>query len=649
MNKRILLLTVLMFLLSIPSMVMAQNDVDTRIPVSQEVNKKTFALIISNENYKHEVAVPFALSDGELFAVYCEKTFGIPKKNIHRVADATLNDMKHELKWLKRVMKAYEGEARAIVYYSGHGMPDEKSQNAIFLPVDGYASDATSGMNTSDFYKELGEMPSESTIVFVDACFSGSKREGGMLMEARGVAVKAKQDEVTGPLVVFSAAQGDETAFPYKEKGHGLFTYFLLEKLQQSGGAVNMGELGDYLIKMVSRNSIIENGKPQTPSIISPNEAWREWKLVDEAASEYVQYAPKMVKSKITAEPASTAAAAVTTPAAPSGVKSENTFTVISQGKKEEAPAESAAQEMEFKIIDGLSNNNLKAIMESRVKEMMHAFNTASAQGKSVKIAKDIITSEALKEIDLIWKTSSMTCPPMNIMSKCLHTRNGYQVRGIPVDLKEADDGEKRQELTVDFTPDGRISNVAIAIEMHRYDMIMAEKSSDIDYARRQVIVDFVENFRTAYNRKDLKLLTSVFSDKALIITGKVISEKPNSDIDRMTLTNNKVVYIKQTKQEYLRNLSNVFKTTKFVNVKFEDIDVVQHPKYDDVYGVTLKQYWHTNRYSDEGYLFLMIDFRDADNPLIQVRTWQPYKNKEGQVITQKNDVYHLGSFRIVR
>jgi hypothetical protein len=356
-----------------------------------------------------------------------------------------------------------------------------------------------------------------------------------------------------------------------------------------------------------------------------------------------------MVKSKITAEPASTAAAAVTTSAAPTGVKSENTFTVISQGKKEEAPAESAAQEMEFKIIDGLSNNNLKAIMESRVKEMMHAFNTASAQGKSVKIAKDIITSEALKEIDLIWKTSSMTCPPMNIMSKCLHTKNGYQVRGIPVDLKEADDGEKRQELTVDFTPDGKISNVAIAIEMHRYDMIMAEKSSDIDYARRQVIVDFVENFRTAYNRKDLKLLTSVFSDKALIITGKVISEKPNSDIDRMTLTNNKVVYIKQTKQEYLRNLSNVFKTTKFVNVKFEDIDVVQHPKYDDVYGVTLKQYWHTNRYSDEGYLFLMIDFRDADNPLVQVRTWQPYKNKEGQVITQKNDVYHLGSFRIVR
>ena len=303
-----------------------------------------------------------------------------------------------------------------------------------------------------------------------------------------------------------------------------------------------------------------------------------------------------------------------------------------------------------FKIAEGLSNKNLKTTMEANVNSMMMAMNTAvNEKAKTVKLDKNAFTNEAIKEIGLIWKSSGIFCPPVNITSKCLKTSQGYQVRGIPIDLVEADEKEKRQELTIDFLPNGKINGVAIAIEMHRYDEIMAEKSSDIDYARRQVIIDFVENFRPAYNRKDLKLLTSVFSDKALIITGKLVSEKPNSDIDRLTLNNNKVVYIKQTKQEYLRNLSNVFKTSKFINVKFEDIDVVQHPKYDDIYGVTLKQYWHTNRYKDEGYLFLMIDFRDANNPLIQVRTWQPYKNKQGQVITKMSDVYHLGSFRIVR
>lgn len=301
-------------------------------------------------------------------------------------------------------------------------------------------------------------------------------------------------------------------------------------------------------------------------------------------------------------------------------------------------------------IIEGIENIDLKSTMESNVNEMMANFNLATNENaKSLKLPKAIFTSEAIKEIGLIWKGSSMVFPPVNVKSRCLKTRTGYQLRGIPVDISEADENEKRQELTIDFMPDGRICNVSIAIEMHRYDQIMAEKSSDIDFARRQIIVDFVENFRTAYNRKDIKLLNSVFSDKALIVTGKVVTEKPNSDMDRLTLLNNKVVYIKQTKQEYLAKLTNIFKYNKYINVKFEDVDIVQHPKYDDIYGVTLKQYWHTSHYSDEGYLFLMVDFRDADNPLIQVRTWQPYKNNQGEVITKAEDVYHLGSFRIVR
>ena len=303
----------------------------------------------------------------------------------------------------------------------------------------------------------------------------------------------------------------------------------------------------------------------------------------------------------------------------------------------------------EFKIVEGLDDQALKEVMEKNVNAMLLAFKTAAdEQKKTVKLDKSNLTADAIEGVKEIWKSSAMSCPPMNIMSRCLKTSTGYQVRGIPVDMLEADDKEARQELTLDFQPDGKISNVAIAISMHRYDQIMQEQQSEIDYARRQIIVNFVENFRTAYNRKDMDMLNSVFSDKALIITGKVVKEKPYSDIDRMTLANNKVVYIKQSKQEYLRNLSNVFKITKYINVKFDEIEVVQHPKYDDIYGVTLKQYWHTNRYSDEGYLFLLIDFRDSDNPQIQVRTWQPYKNSEGKILVNKKDVFHLGSFHIV-
>ena len=303
-----------------------------------------------------------------------------------------------------------------------------------------------------------------------------------------------------------------------------------------------------------------------------------------------------------------------------------------------------------FKISEGVVDAATKAKMESNVTLMMSLFKSAAdEEQKKLKLSKDNFTPEAIKDVELMWKTSAMSCPPVSIMSRCLKTATGYQVRGIPVDMIEADQEESRQELTVDFTPSGLISGVSISIDLQRYEEIMGQKESDLDYARRQIIVDFVENFRRAYNRKDIDLLNSVFSDKELIITGKVVKEKPNSDLTRMTLNNNKVVYIKQSKQQYITNLTRVFKNTKYINVKFDEIEVVQHPKYDDVYGVTLKQYWHTSGYSDEGYLFLMIDFRDADNPLIQVRTWQPYKNAEGQVVTKREDVFHLGSFRIVR
>lgn len=303
-----------------------------------------------------------------------------------------------------------------------------------------------------------------------------------------------------------------------------------------------------------------------------------------------------------------------------------------------------------FQIVEGISDSSLKSTMEKNVSSLMMAFNTsANKETRSVKLSKDYMTGEAIKDVEQMWKSSAMKFPPVSIKCRCLKTAQGYQVRGIPMDVVEADESEMRQELTIDFLPSGKISNVSIAIDMHRYDQIIAEKETDLDYARRQIIIDFVENFRTAYNRKDIGLISSVFSDNALIITGKVVTEMPNSDMGKYSLKSDKVVYVKQSKQEYISRLTNIFRNNKFINVKFEDIEVVRHPKYDDIYGVTLKQFWHTSRYSDEGYLFLLIDFKDQDTPVIHVRTWQPYKNKQGQVITKEEDVYHIGSFRIIR
>ena len=257
------------------------SDVDKNIPVTDVLNNNTFAVIIANENYNAVASVPFAINDGNIFREYCEKTLGIPSKNIRYIANATGNQIKQQVGWLQNVTKAY-ADANIIFYYAGHGIPDESSCTAYLLPVDGSGTDVSTGYKLDDLYATLGNIPAKSVMVFMDACFSGSKREHGMLASARGVAIKAKSGMPQGNMVVFSAAQGDETAYPNNNEKHGMFTYFLLKKLQDTKGDVTLYDLGQYIIERVSQEAIVLNNKSQTPCVTpsaSLDTSWREWHL----------------------------------------------------------------------------------------------------------------------------------------------------------------------------------------------------------------------------------------------------------------------------------------------------------------------------------------------------------------------------------
>ena len=258
------------------------SDVDKDLPQATAQQQKTFAVIIANEHYRTVEAVPFAANDGKMFEAYCRQTLGIPQQNIHTVTDATLNDMKYQVDWLRQVMEAYNGEARAVVYYAGHGIPNEQDQTAYLLPTDGYVGNASSAYSLSEFYQTLGALPARSVMVFLDACFSGTRRDGKMLASARGVAIKAKAGVPQGSMVVFSAAQGDETAYPYQEQQHGMFTYYLLKKLKETEGSVTLGSLSDYVAQEVKRQSIVQNSKMQTPTVTPSagmGQTWRSMTL----------------------------------------------------------------------------------------------------------------------------------------------------------------------------------------------------------------------------------------------------------------------------------------------------------------------------------------------------------------------------------
>ena len=253
-----------------------QSDVDVDIPENYAINDKTFILIIGNEDYSNEISVPFARNDAWAFRQYAQRTLGIPEKNIRSLENATYGQMLTSIDWLSNVIKAFEGEAKAIFYYAGHGMPDQATSSAYLLPADGSSSNLTSALKLEYLYSKLAANPSQGVTVILDACFSGNSRTE-MLTAGRGVKIRPKQESIPGSLVVLSATSADETAFPLTEKQHGLFTYYILKKLKETSGNVTLKELSSYVAKNVTRQAILINDKPQTPQVNYGAQVVAQW------------------------------------------------------------------------------------------------------------------------------------------------------------------------------------------------------------------------------------------------------------------------------------------------------------------------------------------------------------------------------------
>jgi len=256
------------------------SDVDVNIPINSLKNENTFAVIIGNQNYEHEIEVAFALNDAKIFQQYAIKTLGIPYNQVRLIENATFGDFLHELDWLNKVTKGYDGEAKIIFYFAGHGMPNQSTKEAFILPIDSYSTNTKTAIKLQDIYSQLTEFPTKSVTIFLDACFSGSSRDG-MLADGRGVKIVPKEETIKNNMVVFAAVSGDETAYPYSEKQHGLFTYYLLKKLQETKGEVSLGELEDYISRSVLKKSVVLH-KEQNPTVNSSstlNDSWKKWKL----------------------------------------------------------------------------------------------------------------------------------------------------------------------------------------------------------------------------------------------------------------------------------------------------------------------------------------------------------------------------------
>lgn len=252
-------------------------------PKTNIKDDKTFALIISNEIYEMAANVENATNDGLAFKEYCLKTLGIPKDNIKYANNLSYGKMRKTINDVLDLVDMLKGEGNLIIYYAGHGIPDNKSKDAFLMPVDADGTDTDVCIPLSELYHKIDSRNLNRCIVFLDACFSGAQRGGEMIVSARGVKLKPKEIIPEGKTIVFSATSNDQAAFSHKEKGHGLFTYFLLLKLQETKGKTSLGELAKYLQEKVEFESRRINNSPQTPKVsVSPglSNKWESMKLI---------------------------------------------------------------------------------------------------------------------------------------------------------------------------------------------------------------------------------------------------------------------------------------------------------------------------------------------------------------------------------
>ena len=293
---------------------------------------------------------------------------------------------------------------------------------------------------------------------------------------------------------------------------------------------------------------------------------------------------------------------------------------------------------VEVIITDGLKNEQLKKKMEQSLSTLLTEVNAAHEEGRNINFTSLRLPSDVETTLSMLWENSPFLCLDDVVSQKCLRKSDGYyQVRNIPLLLKSLEmngvsGSDEYQEAVVTFDGNGNIYDVHLAISMHLY-MDVLKKGKDItDHRCRELILDFTERFRTAYNEHNINFLDAVFSDDALIITGKVIERKTNDGIKLP----DEVEYNVKSKGEYLKRLKRVFAqdVKNLIHVEFTSIELKRHPntdpEYQKIYYVTLHQKYRSGTYNDDGYLLLMWDFTNEEKPMIHLRAWQPTPFAEG-------------------
>ena len=300
---------------------------------------------------------------------------------------------------------------------------------------------------------------------------------------------------------------------------------------------------------------------------------------------------------------------------------------------------------------------------ERNLAKVLTEINRAQNAHDVVSVKNLQMTEFAKKSLARLWAVTPFYVDDDYVVERCWPFANGtmtvYHIPLIITPEGENFDTNTYQDAIVEFNSRGVITDFRFAMDSQTgMSMDRCGSKSVVSQEREMIVMRYVEQFRTAYNQKDLQTISNFFADDARIITGNVIMKKMRN-MDENEKAQFLVKYTEQTKTQYIANLRRNFARNKWIDVQFKQIGPNGFPgkgcnqgismsKDGKFYGVRLEQTWRSSGgYKDEGYLFLMWEFfDDGKEPVVHVRAWQP-KFVGNEVQEPNLDIMSLGGMGI--
>lgn len=280
------------------------------------------------------------------------------------------------------------------------------------------------------------------------------------------------------------------------------------------------------------------------------------------------------------------------------------------------SPAESTSTDVNGSMQSPLALTNMGTLGTAVMKPVMQALRSGS-----IEQCRKKFTAEGWEEFSKLMGYGKVTLMD-DIHLDYFADGDCVVCRGLPVSCRFNRGRVFNEKLSFYIDSNTKqITHVAMGLGREAMNDVVL---GHLDWSEksRTRIVGFLEDYRTAYATKNLEYLDKVFDDNAVIVLGKRLQVAPQLNKEGY-MNNHRVQFTQLTKREFLRNLRRQFQSKDYINLHFSQNRIYQLQKGVERYGIEIKQDYYSSNYGDTGYLTLIFDLTNPDQPVIHVRTWQ--------------------------